>query len=211
MEQSSVLFSPISPQLREAAESPDLQRDKRWRLCEISDCSILWRATGLEERGALGSTPRGRTAGPREEGWLGLGLMEPCHDPGGSQHPWPWVTGRLSPSGQWESADPPNISWASCWFWSICRPDCAAACRGARARTCQPGGGVCPGPAPGVLLPCALIARSPTGCRGLLSGSLRPHPRWEGLGDAGKWLCLLHCLRQQEVRSLGAVPACGCE
>lgn len=108
MEQSSVLFSPISPQLREAAESPDLQRDKRWRLCEISDCSILWRVTGLEERGALGSTPRGRTAGPREEGWPGLGLMELCHDPGGSQHPWPWVMGRLSPSGQWESADPPQ-------------------------------------------------------------------------------------------------------
>lgn len=68
---------------------------------------------------------------------------------------------------------------------------------------------MCPGPAPGVLPPCALIARSPTGCRGLLSGSLRPHPRCEGLGDAGKRL--LHCLRQQEVRSLAAVPACGCE
>lgn len=68
MEQSSILFSPISLQLREAAESPDLQRDKRWRLCKISDCSILWRASGLEERGVMGSTPRGRRAGLREGG-----------------------------------------------------------------------------------------------------------------------------------------------
>lgn len=107
MEQSSILFSPISPQLREAAESQDLQCDKRWRLCKISDCSILWRVTGLEEQGALGSTSRGRTAGLREEGWPGLRLMEPCHDPGVSQNPWPWLTGRLSPSGQRESSDPP--------------------------------------------------------------------------------------------------------
>lgn len=70
-----------------------------------------------------------------------------------------------------------------------------AGCAQARLRVCFP--------------PCALIARSPTGCRGLLSGSLRPHPRREGLGDAGKRL--LRCPRQQEVRSLGTVPACGCE
>lgn len=173
---------------------------------------LVWRSG---ESRARGGTPSGIAArlqledgGSQGTGTAGSGAARSCATTQvGPGTPRPWHAGCPSPSGQRESADSPPFLWPVAGFGSICRPDCATACRGARARTCQPRGGVRPGPAPGALPPCTPATRSPAGCRRLLGGRLRP--RRDGLGDAGKQLCPapLPLASQQEVCSLGAARA----